>query len=428
MKLLLIGSGGREHALAWKLLQSPKIKTLFVAPGSDAIAALDPKRIVRWKEISAEAVEVLADRAAQEKIDLTVVGPEAPLVAGIADRFKKKNLTIFGPIQPAAQLEGSKTFAKEVMMRCGVPTARYEPFNDPNAANRFVDRHPETLWVVKADGLASGKGVFMPDAAMPDDAKNRIRMAADLYGPKMILEELLVGEEASVIGISDGKTILSLEPAQDHKRLRDGDQGPNTGGMGAYSPAPVVTDAAMNFIQRKILNATVAQMAKEGRPFSGALYAGLMMTADGPKVLEYNVRFGDPETQAILPRLKTDLAELLLQAARGEIPPEPLQWDARSCACVVLASEGYPAKPAAGDVMEGLEDAAAMGDVMIFHAGTRRVDGRWLTAAGRVLNVVALGTDHAQAVRRAYEAAEKIHFRGMQMRRDIGARVLGVKS
>ena len=425
MKILLIGSGGREHALAWKLAQSPEVTELLVAPGSDGIAQLQK---VRRVPIAATAIDELVTCALREGISLTVVGPEAPLVAGIADRFRDKGLAIFGPTQDAARLEGSKAFAKDLMQRTGIPTAEFHAYDDPDEAYRFVEQHPDVPWVVKADGLAAGKGVLMPPTPLPEpkllmvDTATRIKEVSEKFGSKGVLEERLVGEEASLIALTDGARVVPLESAQDHKRLGDGDTGPNTGGMGAYSPAPVVTAERLAAIRAQILERTVRTMAEAKTPFVGALYAGLMITADGPKVLEYNVRFGDPETQAILPRLRSDLADALLAAAEGSLAGVSLAWDPRPCVCLVLAARGYPEQPETGDAITGLEAAARLPDVQVFHAGTRRDGVRWLTAGGRVLNVVALGRDYAEAIGRAYEAADQIQFEGKQCRRDIGAR------
>ncbi|MBI4227650.1 MAG: phosphoribosylamine--glycine ligase [Candidatus Omnitrophica bacterium] len=428
MNVLLIGAGGREHALAWKLAQSPTVTELLVAPGSDGIAREPKTRCFR--EMPVTAIDPLLTLAVRERVDLTVVGPEAPLVAGVADRFRAKGLTVFGPSAAAARLEGSKAFAKSVMQRAGIPTAQFHSYDDPNDACQFVGRRPDVPWVVKADGLASGKGVLMPPSPLPDpklllaNTVNRIQEASSKFGEKGVLEERLMGEEASLIGIADGARVVLLESAQDHKRLGDGDTGPNTGGMGAYSPAPVVTSARLEEIRQRIIESAVRAMAEAQTPFVGALYAGLMITKDGPKVLEYNVRFGDPETQAIAPRLTSDLATLLLAAATGQLAGVSLAWDPRPCVCVVLAASGYPEKPRTGDVITGIEEAAAMPDVQIFHAGTKRAGDRWVTAGGRVLNVVALGRDHPEAIGRAYEAAGRIQFDGKQCRRDIGARAV----
>jgi len=423
VKVLLLGAGGREQALAWKLTQSPQVDRLFVAPGSDGIAQLPRTTCVA---IAADAVEALVAFAGQERIDLTVVGPEGPLVAGVVDRFRSAGLVIFGPTQQAAQLEGSKAFAKLFMVRQGIPTARHAAFTDFEQAKAYIERTPQP-YVVKADGLAAGKGVVVSTSAAEAIEAARTMLIDRAFGDagrQVVLEERLAGAEASLIGIADGRQVLLLESAQDHKRIGDGDTGPNTGGMGAYSPAPVVTPVIREMAGRQVIQRAVEGLATEGMPFTGALYAGLMITADGPKVLEYNVRFGDPETQAILPRLRSDLAGVLLAAARGELGTIALEWDPRPCVCVVLAAAGYPGKPVTGQTIAGFEAAAARPDTYLFHAGTRRQDGRWVTAGGRVLNVVALGATLSEAIRRAYEAVGGIHFEGMQYRRDIGARAL----
>lgn len=424
LKILLIGSGGREHALAWKLAQSPRVTELLVAPGSDGIAQEPKTRCVR--DVAAADVERLVDLAARERPDLTVVGPEGPLVAGVADRVRMQQLKVFGPSAAAAQLEGSKAFAKSLMERAGIPTARARAFDDAAQAVRWLEQQ-SAPWVVKADGLASGKGVVVP--ATVEEAVGAVRrMMVDRQfgeaGARVVLEERLAGEEASLIALTDGLRVLPLESAQDHKRLKDGDEGPNTGGMGTYSPAPVVTTERLAAIRRQVLEPTIRAMAEAGAPFVGALYAGLMMTADGSKVLEYNVRFGDPETQAILPRLTSDLAEALLAAAEERLDRVSLVWDPRPCVCVVLAARGYPETPETGQEITGLEAAARTPDVQLFHAGTRRDGARWVTAGGRVLNVVALGRDYPEAIGRAYAAADQIHFEGKQCRRDIGARAV----
>ena len=424
MKLLVIGSGGRECALVWKLAQSPRVTELLVAPGSDGIAEIPKARSVAVKTEDLDGLLVVARR---EQVALTVVGPEAPLVAGVVNRFREEDLKIFGPTAAAARLEGSKSFAKQFMGRHGIPTAPHREFDDFEAAQRAVEAELPPPHVIKADGLAGGKGVavsFLAEDTVRTLQKMMIDGAFGAAGRKVVIEQYLQGEEASILSISDGRSLCLLESSQDHKRLADGDTGPNTGGMGAYSPAPVVTAAMSQIILDRILQPTVAGMLGEGQPFSGTLYAGLMITREGPKVLEYNVRFGDPEIQAILPRLRTDLADLLLAAVEGRLDQVRLEWDPRPCVCVVLASAGYPGAPATGQPIEGIEAAAALTDIWVFHAGTRREGGRWVTAGGRVLNVVALGETFQAAIQRAYQAVEKIHFDGMQVRKDIGQRAL----
>ena len=417
----MVGAGGREHALVWKLAQSPRVADILVAPGSDGMAR-EPK--TRCAPIAVGAVRELAELAAREAVDLTVVGPEQPLVAGLADAFQARGLAVFGPARGPAQLEGSKAFAKDFMVKHTIPTARYRVFDKADDAFAFMT-HEQMPFVVKADGLASGKGVVVPATTAQSLEAVRAMMVQGQFGDagrRIVLEERLRGEEASVIGVADGHRILLLESAQDHKRLRDHDEGPNTGGMGAYSPAPVITAALQEEIRRRIMEPTIAGMAEAETPFIGALYAGLMITEDGPKVLEYNVRFGDPETQAVLPRLRTDLAELLFAASRGDLRNIRLSWDPRPCVCVVLAAPGYPENPVTGQMIRGLERLANQPDVQVFHAGTTRQQDQWVTAGGRVLNLVATGDSFRAAIARAYEAVEQIQFDGMQYRRDIGAR------
>ncbi|OGX38296.1 MAG: phosphoribosylamine--glycine ligase [Omnitrophica WOR_2 bacterium RIFCSPHIGHO2_02_FULL_68_15] len=424
MKVLLIGSGGREHALAWKLAHSSNVTDIVVAPGSDGIAQAPKTRCL--PDVAASDVERLVDLAARERPDLTVIGPEGPLVAGVADRVRMQQLRVFGPSAAAARLEGSKAFAKALMERAGIPTARARAFDDAAQAVRWLEQQ-SSPWVVKADGLAAGKGVVVPATIEEAIAAVRRIMVDRQFGEagaRVVLEERLAGEEASLIALADGSRVVPLESAQDHKRLKDGDEGPNTGGMGTYSPAPVVTAERLAAIRRQVLEPTVRAMAETNTPFVGALYAGLMMTADGPQVLEYNVRFGDPETQAILPRLTSDLVEALVAAAEGRLEGLSLAWDPRPCVCVVLAARGYPEKSETGQAITGLDAAARVPDVQLFHAGTRRDGARWVTAGGRVLNVVALGRDYAEAIGRAYAAADQIHFEGKQCRRDIGARAI----
>ena len=410
MKVLVIGAGGREHALAWKLSRSEVVNKVFVAPGNGGTSTC-----AEGIPIAVDKTVELADFAASSKIDLTVVGPEGPLVHGIVDYFVQRGLPIFGPTQAAARLEGSKVFAKELMRRCGVPTASFQVFSDFQEAARAIERSPMPV-VVKADGLAAGKGVVV--------AQNREEALAALSGAlqrglfgeagrRVVIEECLQGEEVSILAVVDGARFVLLEPSQDHKRILDGDQGPNTGGMGAYSPVPMVKPEWMETIRARIFEPVVRILAQEGTPFRGMLYAGLMLTAEGPKVLEFNVRFGDPEAQAILPRLTNDLAELLLVSAEGRLDwVKPLAWDSRAAACVVLASQGYPGKYDMGREISGLEKAEETSDVLIFHAGTKREGNRLVTVGGRVFNVVGLGATLEQALARAYEAADHIQFEG----------------
>jgi len=422
MKVLVIGSGGREHALAWKLAQSPKVQRVFVAPGNGG-TALDPAlRNVPISELGA-----LADFAAAERIALTVVGPEAPLAAGIVDLFRLRGLRIFGPTRAAAQLESSKAFAKEFMQRHGIPTALYASFTDAAAAHAHVERHGAPI-VVKADGLAAGKGVVVAMNETEAHAAIDFMLAGHAAGARVVIEEFMAGEEASFIVISDGQRVLPLATSQDHKRIGDGDTGPNTGGMGAYSPAPVVTPNVHARAMHEIVLPTIAGMAADGHPFSGFLYAGLMIDAEGnPRVVEFNARLGDPEAQVILMRLRTDLFDVLMAAtAAGDTPnldSVALEWDRRVALGVVMAAHGYPGTVRSGDVVAGLPPDAS--DSMVFHAGTeRRADGTLVTNGGRVLCVTALGDSVKTAHQRAYAALAPIRFDGAQYRSDIGHRAL----
>ncbi|MCX7961731.1 MAG: phosphoribosylamine--glycine ligase [Burkholderiales bacterium] len=420
MKLLVIGSGGREHALAWKLAQSPRVQKVFVAPGNGGTA-----REPGLENVALEDIADLVAFARRERVALTVVGPEAPLAAGVADAFQAAGLRIFGPRRAAAQLEASKEFAKRFMARHGIPTARYAAFDEPRAAHAYVERHGAPI-VVKADGLAAGKGVVVAQTAAQAHAAIEAMMeraALGEAGRRVVLEEYLEGEEASFIVVTDGAVALPLATSQDHKRLGDGDTGPNTGGMGAYSPAPMVTPQLHARVMREIVAPTIAGMAADGTPYVGFLYAGLMIDRAGnPKTLEFNCRLGDPETQPILMRLRSDLLELIERALEGRLEAARLEWDRRAALGVVLAAAGYPGAPRKGDPIEGLPPQAE--DCRVFHAGTALVDGRLLTAGGRVLCVTALGDSLRIARARAYETVERIRFAGMQYRRDIGQRAL----
>ena len=422
MKLLVIGSGGREHALAWKLAQSPKVQTVFVAPGN-AGTAQDPK----LQNLPLKTHQELIDFCRREQIAFTVVGPEAPLAAGIVDDFRAAGLPVFGPTRAAAQLESSKDFAKAFMARHGIPTAQYQTFADAAAAHDYVAAKGAPI-VIKADGLAAGKGVVV--AQNEEQAHQAIdQMLLDNKmgdaGARVVIEDFLQGEEASFIVMSDGDNVLPMATSQDHKRLCDGDQGPNTGGMGAYSPAPVVTPEIHRRVMDEIILPTLRGMAAEGMPFTGFLYAGLMIGADGaPRTIEFNCRFGDPETQPIMCRLDSDLADLVQAALTGRLNEARTEWKPQTAVGVVLAAAGYPDAPRKGDAIGGLEEADGIGK--IFHAGTtQNAAGDTVTNGGRVLCAVGLGEDAATAKARAYQAVGKIHFAGMQYRRDIADRAIG---
>ncbi|MES2089290.1 MAG: phosphoribosylamine--glycine ligase [Pseudomonadota bacterium] len=428
MNILVIGSGGREHALAWKLAQSPKAHKVFVAPGNGGTAR-DPRLV----NVAITDVKALADFAETEKITLTVVGPEAPLAAGVVDEFRARGLRIFGPTKAAAQLESSKAFAKDFMKRHAIPTAAYDTCSDATAAHGYVDKMGAPI-VIKADGLAAGKGVVVAMTLAeaheaidwmltPDGEDNRLGVQHNVGGARVVIEEFLQGEEASFIVLADGKNVAVLATSQDHKRLLDGDEGPNTGGMGAYSPAPVVTPNVYAKAMQEIILPTLAGMGKDGIPFTGFLYAGLMIDAHGnPKTLEFNCRMGDPETQPIMMRLKSDLVDVFLSATDGTLDQLELQWDRRFALGVVMAAGGYPLLPKKGDVITGLP--ADADDAMVFHAGTSMVDGEVRTSGGRVLCVTALGDSAKLAQQRAYEALLGIQFDGMQYRQDIGWRAI----
>ena len=420
MKILVVGSGGREHALAWKLAQSEKIQVVMVAPGNGG-TALDG----RLKNIFITDPVQLADYVQQEHIALTVVGPEAPLAAGIVDIFRERGLKIFGPTKKAAQLESSKDFAKAFMQRHGIPTAAYHSFSDAKAAHEYIDQQGAPI-VIKADGLAAGKGVVV--AMTLKEAHDAVdMMLSDNHfgdaGARVVIEEFLEGEEASFIVMVDGKNILPLATSQDHKRLMDNDEGPNTGGMGAYSPAPIVTPQLHARVMREIILPTVQGMAKDGIPYTGFLYAGLMIDGQGnPKTLEFNCRMGDPETQPIMVRLKTDLVKVMEHAVEGTLDQIELQWDRRTALGVVMAAANYPESPRKGDVIKGIP--AETDDSVTFHAGSVLENDQLKTAGGRVLCVVGLGGTVRVAHKAAYEALDKIHFDGMQFRRDIGWRAM----
>jgi len=421
MKILVVGQGGREHALAWKLAQSPNVSEVLCAPGNAGTES-DARNV----DVSASDLDRLYKLAETEQVDLTVVGPEAPLVAGIVDQFEAGGLKIFGPSRAAAELEGSKNFAKEMMRRANVPTADFRAFTDVRDAETFIDDRKEQPLVVKADGLAAGKGVSVcqsKEAAKQAVRQMMVDKAFGEAGEKVVVEECLQGTEASILAVVDGTTIVPLEASQDHKPAYEGDKGPNTGGMGAYSPTPVVRGETMDVIIEQILVPTVHTMRKIGIPFRGILYAGLMMTAQGPKVLEFNVRFGDPEAQPVLMRLNSDLLELLVAATNGSLDDlPPLQWDPRPAVCVVMASEGYPGPYTKGHPIRGLDEAAKHPDVKVFHAGTARMGDQIVTDGGRVLGVTAIGETISDAKLRAYKAVKLIRWDGCWCRKDISDR------
>jgi phosphoribosylamine--glycine ligase len=429
MKVLVIGGGGREHALAWKLSQSERIQKVYVAPGNGGTAR-DPNLV----DVPITDVKALREWAQQEKIELTVVGPEAPLAAGVVDEFRAHGMRIFGPTQAAAQLESSKAFSKAFMQRHGIPTAVYDTFTDPVQAHAYIDKMGAPI-VVKADGLAAGKGVVVAMSAAEAHEAIDFMLLDNQLGvvhnagadgaavPRVVIEEFLQGEEASFIVLCDGQNVVALATSQDHKRLLDHDEGPNTGGMGAYSPAPVVTAQVHARAMREVIMPTIKGMEKDGIPYTGFLYAGLMIDAQGmPKTLEFNCRMGDPETQPIMMRLKTDLVEVMLAATSGKLDTLELEWDRRPALGVVMAAAGYPMNPRKGDVITGLPKDET--DAMVFHAGTAAVNGQTVTSGGRVLCVTVLADSVKQAQQKAYEVAKGIHFDGQQYRKDIGYRAI----
>lgn len=421
MKVLLVGGGGREHALAWKLAQSPRLTRLYAAPGNPGIAAHADCVPVRDTDL-----DELVALARRERVELAVIGPEVPLSLGLRDRLSDAGVPVFGPSQSAARLESSKAFAKDLMALYGIPTARFRVFQDADAAKRFCRELGAPL-VIKADGLAAGKGA-MVCATLPEaDAAIRLCLDEDAFGAAgrtVVVEEFMTGEEASFFVITDGASALPLPAAQDHKAIFDDDRGPNTGGMGAYTPAPVMDEAMTGRVMEEIVTPTLAAMAKEGAPYAGVLFVGLMIGPDGPRVVEFNCRFGDPECQAILPRLDEDILPVFEAVASGRGLPASLRWRREASVCVVLASPGYPGTLRAGLPIEGVEAAAALPGVNVFHAGTALRDGALLTAGGRVLGVQTLGGDIRAAMERAYDAVGRIRFEGMQFRHDIGRRAL----
>jgi len=424
MNVLIIGSGGREHALAWKVAQSSQLDHLWIAPGNAGTATMGvPGGNVA---IAADDIAGLLDFAQSNHVDLTIVGPEAPLAVGLVDTFQSHDLAVFGPTRAAAQLEASKAFAKEFMERHDIPTALHATFTDFDAALDYV-RSVSYPIVIKASGLAAGKGVLLPESVQDAEMALReilLERAFGDAGSQVVIEERLSGPEISVLAFSDGETVVAMPAAQDHKRALEGDQGPNTGGMGAFAPSPLATTALLEKVQQTILQRTVDGMRAEGTPYAGVLYAGLMLTDDGPKVLEFNCRFGDPETQVILPLLETDLLDVFLACAEGRLDSTPIAWQNRSAATVVLTSGGYPGAYRKGLPISGLDRAGEMADVILFHAGTQPSGSQIVTGGGRVLNVTATGDDLEQALFCAYTAAECVQFDDMYYRKDIGASAL----
>jgi phosphoribosylamine--glycine ligase len=419
--VLVVGGGGREHALAWTFRKSPKVGTILVAPGNAGTA-----QIARNVEVGTGEVEALVKLARKEKVDLTVVGPEAPLAEGIVDRFAAAGLPIFGPTKQAARIESSKIFAKELALKAGIPTAPAEIFDDVEAARRYIDISGAPC-VVKADGLAAGKGVTVAMTeeeayAAVEEAMVKGRFGA--AGDRILIEDYVSGEEASILAVTDGERIAVMIPSQDHKRLKDGDGGPNTGGMGAYAPAPVIDGKLLKTVTETVIEPTVRALADEGTPYRGCLYAGLIVDFEGPKLLEFNCRFGDPEAQAVLPLLENDLYDVCASVTAGKLEFNRFEWRPGAAVAVVAASKGYPGEYEKGRVIKGLDEVAALEDVIVFHAGTAIEDDKVVTAGGRVLAVTALGVNVADAIEKVYDAMDKIRFTGMQYRRDIGHKAI----
>ncbi len=421
MKVLVIGSGGREHTLVWKISQSPKVDKIYCAPGNAGIAEL-----AECIDITTDDINGLAGFALSDQIDLTVVGPELPLVEGIVDLFESRDLRIFGPSRQAALLEGSKVFSKEIMLKYGVPTAGAEIFSSFKKAKDYVQAKGAPL-VVKADGLAGGKGAMVCHTL--DEALKAIEaiMQKKIFGEsgkRILVEDCLFGEEASFIVFTDGENIVPMASSQDHKRIYDGDKGPNTGGMGAYSPAPMITPDLSEKIMQEIIRPVIDGLASEGKRYKGVLYAGLIITDEGPKVIEFNVRCGDPESQAVIPRLKNDLIDIINDIIDGRLSARSLDWDERPCVCIVCASDGYPGSYQKGKLISGLQEFNNAKDIILFHAGTKLSGQEIITDGGRVLGVTALGKDIKETIDKAYQAIEKIDFEGMYYRKDIGYRAL----
>jgi len=425
MKVLVVGGGGREHALVWKIAQSKGVSKIYCAPGNAGIS-----RQATIAPIQANDLNGLLKFALKEKIDLTVVGPEDPLTKGIVDLFESKGLSIFGPSGKAAQIEGSKAFAKEMMRKCGIPTSSYETFRDRQKAVAYLKGQKLPI-VVKADGLAAGKGVMVCktlEEAIRAVDQIMVDKAFGEAGSQVVIEECLVGEEASCLAFTDGKTLLSMASCQDHKAIFDGDEGPNTGGMGAYSPAPVVTGVIHEKVMQEVLKPIVKGMAEEGMPYKGVLYAGIMVCDGVPKVLEFNARFGDPETQPILMRMKGDVVPILEACIRGNLSQCRIEWDSRPSVCVVMASGGYPGSYDKGKVIDGLEEVGRLKDVFVFHAATASEGGRVVTSGGRVLGVTGLGEGIPEAIETTYQAVKKISWEGAHYRTDIGRKALGISA
>ncbi len=422
MKILIIGSGGREDALAWKIAQSPQVSELYCAPGNGGI-----ERYAQCVPIQADDIEALAEFAQTNSIDLTVVGPERPLVMGIVDLFRDLGLKVYGPTAAAAQLEGSKAFTNEMLVRAGVRAKKFDVFDNAEAAREYVLAEGAPI-VVKADGDAAGKGVVVAqtvDEAL--EAIDRCMVAREFgaAGDRVVVEECLVGEECSIKAFVDGETIVPMVPSQDYKRVHDGDMGPNTGGMGCYSPVPSVSQEVFDQVLAEVVAPTVRTMAEEGNPYTGTLYAGIILTDEGPRMLEYNCRFGDPETQVVLPRLDTDLVDIMLATVEGRLDEIDVQWKDDKAVCVVVASGGYPGSYEKGKLMSGLDEAGAVDSAIVFHAGTRKAGDDCVTNGGRVLGVTALGENFEQARARAYEAVGMVDFEEMYFRTDIAARAVG---
>ncbi len=418
MKILVIGGGGREHALVWKIGQSPIVSKIYCAPGNGGIRSM-----AECVDIQATDINALSDFASKNQIDLTVVGPEQPLALGIVDHFRQLGLRIFGPSAKAAEIEGSKVFAKKLMKKFGIPTAAFEVFTDASSAKRYITEKNRPC-VVKADGLAAGKGAIVcPTVQEALSAVDTIKNEFGEAGNSVVIEEFMEGEEASIFAVTDGEDYAVLPAAQDHKRIFDGDLGKNTGGMGAYAPAPVVTETIMTLVRKEIIEPTISAMAAEGRPYQGVLYCGLMLTQDGPKVVEFNCRFGDPECQVVMPLIKSDILDLLLASSAGEMKNFRLELHPRSAACVVMASGGYPDHYEKHKAISGL-DRIDNHEALVFHSGTEWRNGKIVSTGGRVLAVTAESTMLAEAVRQAYSAIEKIHFDNAHYRKDIGYRAL----